>query len=203
MVVNCTWVHAWHRMDHVSWSLGPFSKNHLLKVGLTQNQETMALQTLKTVDLFYFYHVWGPAWMEIHCYRSWLKARHIWLHTILEVPWPHHMILEVCWDGLWTLSIGLSHFHGDGSWLMCEVALMFATNPLGDHCIPRPTTTSHMRLKAHDHCILRSLIGRKGWEHPSSLPTRRWSLEVPKNFSWMKGLRYRKLYMDCFLIEYI
>ena len=29
-------------------------RNHLLEVGLTQNQETMALQTLTTVDLFYF-----------------------------------------------------------------------------------------------------------------------------------------------------
>jgi hypothetical protein len=29
------------------------SKNHLLKVGLTQNWETMALQTLTTIDLFY------------------------------------------------------------------------------------------------------------------------------------------------------
>ena len=29
-------------------------KNHLLEVGLTQNRETMALQTLTTVDLFYF-----------------------------------------------------------------------------------------------------------------------------------------------------
>ena len=28
-------------------------KNHLLEVGLTQNQETMALRTLTTVDLFY------------------------------------------------------------------------------------------------------------------------------------------------------
>ena len=29
-------------------------KNRLLEVGLTQNMETMALQTLKTVDFFYF-----------------------------------------------------------------------------------------------------------------------------------------------------
>jgi hypothetical protein len=29
-------------------------KNHLLEVGLTQNHETMALQTLTTIDLFYF-----------------------------------------------------------------------------------------------------------------------------------------------------
>ena len=29
-------------------------KNHFLEVGLTQNRETMALQTLTTVELFYF-----------------------------------------------------------------------------------------------------------------------------------------------------
>ena len=34
----------------VSWSI---FKNHLLEGGLTQNQETMALQNLTTVDLFY------------------------------------------------------------------------------------------------------------------------------------------------------
>jgi hypothetical protein len=33
------------------------------------------------------------------------------------------MSLEVCWDGLWTLSFGLSQLHSHGSWLVCEVAL--------------------------------------------------------------------------------
>jgi hypothetical protein len=36
------------------------------------------------------------------------------------------MILEVCWDGHWTLSFGLSQSHGHGSWLVCEVALRAA-----------------------------------------------------------------------------
>ena len=35
------------------------------------------------------------------------------------------MILEGCWDGLGTLSFGLSQFHGHGFWLVCEVALSF------------------------------------------------------------------------------
>jgi hypothetical protein len=35
----------------VTWTI---FKNHLLEVGLTQNQETMALQTLTTVDLLHF-----------------------------------------------------------------------------------------------------------------------------------------------------
>ena len=31
-----------------------YFQNHLLEVGLTQNRETMALQMLENVDLFYF-----------------------------------------------------------------------------------------------------------------------------------------------------
>ena len=86
----------------------------------------MALRML-TINLFYFIICedlhehkfvkltlgWGPS--------------HIWFHTTLEDPWPHYMILEVCWDGLWTLSFGLSQFHDHGSWLACEVALKHAT----------------------------------------------------------------------------
>ena len=42
------------------------------------------------------------------------------------------MISEVCRDGLWTLSFGLSQSHGHGSWLVCEVALSFDANRFGD-----------------------------------------------------------------------
>ena len=35
------------------------------------------------------------------------------------------MTLEVCWDGLWTLSFGLSQCHGHGSWLVYEAALRY------------------------------------------------------------------------------
>jgi hypothetical protein len=50
-------------------------KNRLLEVGQTQNRETMALQTLTTVDLFYLYHVWGPAWIGTHWVSIWLRAQ--------------------------------------------------------------------------------------------------------------------------------
>ena len=36
----------------VIWTI--FHKNHLLEVDLTQNRETMALQTLTTIGLFHF-----------------------------------------------------------------------------------------------------------------------------------------------------
>ena len=54
MDIKSTWTPAWHRLDHVSWSLGSFSKNHFLEVRLTQNRETMALRMFIIVDLFYF-----------------------------------------------------------------------------------------------------------------------------------------------------
>ena len=46
MDVKFTWIPTWHRMDHVSWSLGLFFKTHFLEVGLTQNQETMTLRNV-------------------------------------------------------------------------------------------------------------------------------------------------------------
>ena len=55
MDVKSTWIPTWHPMDHVSWSLGLFFKNHVLEVGLTQNWETMALQTLTIAHIFYIF----------------------------------------------------------------------------------------------------------------------------------------------------
>jgi hypothetical protein len=41
-------------MDHVSWSLVLFSKNHFLEVGQTQNWETTTLRMLTIVDFILF-----------------------------------------------------------------------------------------------------------------------------------------------------
>ena len=99
-------------------------KNRLLEAGLTQIRKSMALWTLTIVGLFYFYHVWeGLAWIDIHWNSIWLR---LLSHMSSHYTWrsvPHYMILEVSWDGLWTLSFGLSQFHGHGSWLVCEVAV--------------------------------------------------------------------------------
>ena len=69
------------------------------------------------------YHARGSAWLETFEITFERGPNHIRLHTTLEDPWPHYMISEVCWDGLWTLSFGLSQFHGHSSWLVCEVDL--------------------------------------------------------------------------------
>ena len=43
-----------------------------------------------------FYHVWGPAWMEIHEIAFVGGPSHMWVHTTLEDLWPHYMILDGC-----------------------------------------------------------------------------------------------------------
>ena len=58
MDVRFAWNPRWHQMDYVSWSLGLFTKNHLLEVGLTQNRKTIALWNFTIVDLLYY--IWGP-----------------------------------------------------------------------------------------------------------------------------------------------
>ena len=70
-----------------------------------------------------FYHVWGPTWIKFPWTTFNWGPGHMWLHTTLEDPWPHYMIVEVSWDNLWTLSFGLSQSHGHGSWPMSEMAL--------------------------------------------------------------------------------
>ena len=77
-------------LGHVSWLRELFSKHHFLEVSLTQNRQIMALRTLTTVDLFYFYHVWGLAWINIYWNSIWLRAR-------------SHMASHYTWGSVTTL----------------------------------------------------------------------------------------------------
>ena len=73
-------------------------KNHLLEGGLTQNWVTMVLGTLTTVGLFYFFHVWGSAWIKCYWHRIWLRVQ-------------LHMSSLYTWESVTTLhDIGGGHF---------------------------------------------------------------------------------------------
>ena len=71
----------------VTWTV---FKNHLLEVGPTQNRGDDRTPNAHNYWFILFYHVWVPAWIETH----WGPG-HMWLHTTLENPWLHYMILEV------------------------------------------------------------------------------------------------------------
>jgi hypothetical protein len=70
------------------------------------------------------YHAWGSAWIEIHWNSVWLRA---WSHTTSHYTWGSVRNITWFWrcvgTAFWTLSFGLSQFHGHGSWLVCEVVL--------------------------------------------------------------------------------
>jgi hypothetical protein len=77
-------------------------KNHLLEVGLTKRRRSWHSERSQLL----IYYILSCVRTRMN--RDLLKGpRHIWLHTTLEGPWPHYIILEVCWDGLWTLSFDL------------------------------------------------------------------------------------------------
>ena len=54
MDVKSTWIPTWHQNGSCFMITRTAFKNHLMEVGLTQKQETMALRTLTNVGLFYF-----------------------------------------------------------------------------------------------------------------------------------------------------
>ena len=80
MDVKSTCIPTWHRMGRVSWSLGLFSQNHLLEVGLTQHRETMALWMFTTVGLFYFIMCECVNRKIIEIAFGW-GFGHMWLYT--------------------------------------------------------------------------------------------------------------------------
>ena len=74
----------------VTWTI---SKNHFLEVGAHTNLGDHGTPNAHNRWFVLLYQVRGSAWIAIHWNNIWLRAQHIWLHTTLEDPWPHHMML--------------------------------------------------------------------------------------------------------------
>jgi hypothetical protein len=124
MDVKSTWISTWHETIHVSWSLELFFQKPPL--GGTPNTKPWDHRTLNAHNRCFIllYHLRRPTWIQNHWNSIWLRA---WSHMTSHYTWGSmttSMILEVCCNGLWTLSFGLSQFHRHGSWLVCEVALI-------------------------------------------------------------------------------
>ena len=122
MDVKSTWLPTLHRMDHVSWSLGLFSKPLL---GGRPNTKRGDHGTLNAHNRWFilFYHLWGPAWIETHWTNVRLRIRS---HMTSQYTWESRDHTTWCWRCvemafrrfLLALSISWSR-----SWLVCEVAL--------------------------------------------------------------------------------
>ena len=124
----------------VTWTI---FKNHLSEVDLGDR----STPTVHICWFSLFCEVWGPAWTKFHWNSIWLRAWSYVTSSYSWNPWPHYMVLEVYWDGLWTLSLGSnSQFHGHNSWLVCEVA-----HNVGHNNICRTHHNSHHHTKSNQN----------------------------------------------------
>ena len=106
-----------------------------LEVGLTRNREAVALQTLTSVDLFYFIMVWEPTWIEIHWDSIWLRAqsRMASYYTWGSVTTLHDFggLLGRAWDTFfWALTISWSRLLAR----VWEAAFSVANSTCLAHC---------------------------------------------------------------------
>ena len=135
----------------------------------------MALRTLTTIDLIHFIM---------------REDRREWKFIEIAFGWGpvtygftlQYMMVEVCWDGLWTLSFGLSQFHGHNSWLVCEVTLISCRPTLTYLSSHMWVTYYHTRshnmtgkitpfdIYPHPHLILHILLGHTIFNSNQSKP---------------------------------
>ena len=150
-------------------------KNHMLEVGLAQNQEIMALRTFTTVGLVYFNMCEDHEWIECHWNSIWWRVQ-------------SYMTSHCTWGSMTTLHdfggvlgrpldtfFGLSQSRAHGSWRVCEVTL-----PWG-HCI--------LEFEGPWPMIYKSCDAREVGDSVSPLYTSPWRPMGLKKFKWMRNLR--------------
>ena len=170
-------------MDHVSWLRG--IKNHLLEAGLNKTRRLWHFKRSQPLIyfLFSFYHVWRHVWIKIHWNSIWLRTQsHITSHYTWGGRWPHYMILEVYWDGVGHFIFGLSQFHGHGTWLMCEVALILPRGFSG----AQQTWSRWIPKVAQTRCWFRSL-----WKCSMLKPPFQWLSFFPCERNRLLGALYK------------
>jgi hypothetical protein len=93
MDVKSTWIPTWHQMDHVSWSLGLFSKPPL---GGRPNTKPGDCGTPNAHNCWFilFYHMGGPTWIGI-CWNS-ISLR-AWSHVTSHYAWGSMTTLHDFW----------------------------------------------------------------------------------------------------------
>ena len=147
-----------------------------------------------------FYHGWGPACIEIHRNNIWWRNPITFDFTLhLRVRDHTYMTLEVSWDGLGTLSCGLSQSHGQGSRLVREMALkhilpkFIITHLSGAHLDWIVTLGPKLRIEWVSGDVF-GIIGQD-----SSLPKSSYQVVMIFQFSsvTLRYILYRFLSNDC------
>jgi hypothetical protein len=89
---------TWHQMDHVSWSLGLFSKPTSWGRPNTKLGDHGTLKA-HNHSFIIFYHAWGPTWIKSHRKSIWLRD---WSHMASHYTWGSVTTLHDFGGGLGT-----------------------------------------------------------------------------------------------------
>jgi hypothetical protein len=119
MDVKSTWIPAWHRNGSCFMGTWIIFQKPSLEGRPHTKPGNHGILNAHNCWFILLYHVWGPTWIKIHRNSIWLRAlSHMTsLYTWESVTTVHGF--GGARDGLWTLSFGLSQFHGHGSLLVC------------------------------------------------------------------------------------
>ena len=74
MDVKSIWIPTWHPLDHVSCFMDYFQKPTTLGGRPNTKLEEHGTPNVHNRRFILIYHVWGPAWIEIHWNNIWLRA---------------------------------------------------------------------------------------------------------------------------------
>ena len=122
--VKSTWIHSYMASNGSCFTVTWITfKNHLLKVGLTQNQGDHGMPKIHDRWFIIVYHVWGPRMLRISSKQHLVGGPVTHDFTVHLRAHDHTPWFWTCLGMVFGHLFGLSQLHGHDCWLVCGVAL--------------------------------------------------------------------------------
>ena len=128
MDVKSTWIPTGPQNGSCFMVTSTMFKNHLLEVRPNTKPRDHGILNAHNCWFTLFHHVCKLTWIKIPLQQHLVEGPVTYGFTIHLGVRDHTTWFRRClWDNLWTLSFGLSQFHGHGSRLVCEVTQIYSS----------------------------------------------------------------------------
>ena len=123
MDVYSTWIHTWHRLDHVSWSLGLSSNTTSWRYAWHKPWHHGTPHTHNR-SFILFNYMWKSSWIELH----W---KNIWLRTLVKYGFTLHLRVRDHTNWFWKcVGTAFGHFLvGHHNFMVTAVGLCVWSGP--------------------------------------------------------------------------
>ena len=135
MDVKSTHIPTWHQLEHISWPTELFSKTTSWRQAQHKTGRPWHSEISEPLIYYNFIICENSVWIGTHWTSIWFPSPVTRDFTLHSRAHDHTTWFWRCarWDSLWTLSIGLSQFHGHGScvkWPLLELTLSLSMHVL-------------------------------------------------------------------------